>query len=289
MSPPPAADVPDPRDMRRKFDQKSPRAVFDEKEVREVDGIRTVDIQITMNGEKVSAFIVEPLEGGRRSAALLLHPAPGDRSFFLKEARELARSGMVCLLPDAPWADVQAWGRDLQDPGPGRERIIQAVVELRRALDLLESRGNVNSSRMGFMGMSLGAMLGGILAGVDHRISAFSLMSGLASFTDVAVANIPMLRDKALERYREAMRPVDPVNYLGDAVPARLFFQYGRKDVFPVDALGGFVAAGSQPKTVTMYDASHFLNEEARSDAVDWLIEELGSDPRPIVETMAAR
>lgn len=275
--------------MRSKLEHTGPPVIFQEREVREADGVRTVDIRLTMNSEKMSAFLVEPLDGGRHPAVLALHPAPEDRSFFLNEARELARSGIVTLLIDAPWVDVQAWVRDLLEPGPGRDRIIRTVVDLRRILDFLEARGNVNSSRIGFMGMSLGAMLGGILAGIDDRIAAFVLMSGLASFTDVAVVNIPILKGEALERYREAMRPVDPINYLGDASPARLLIQYGRKDVFPGEELERFAGAGSQPKTVTVYDASHFLDEEARSDGVDWLIEELGSEKRAMLAAARSR
>lgn len=282
MSTPPAANVPEPSDLRKRSEPRGPPAVYQEKEVKEAEGARTVDVQLTGGGEKVSAFLVEPVEGGRHPAVLFLHPAPGGRSFFLKEARELARDGFVSLLVNAPWADVQAWGRDLAEPGPGRDRIVQAVAELRRDLDFLVARGNVNASRIGFMGMSLGAMLGGILASIDDRISAFVLMSGLASFADVAAANSPMLKGEALERYREAMGPVDPVHYIGEAAPAHLLVQYGRRDVFPAEALARFAGAGSQPKTVTVYDASHFLNEEARSDGVDWLIERL-SNERPAI------
>lgn len=142
--------------------------------------------------------------------------------------------------------------------GRGRDRIVRSVVELRRDPDLPEARGNVDASRTGFLGMSLGAMLGGVPAGIDHRVSAFVLMSGPASFADVAAASIPTLGGKALEKYREVMGPVDPVNYLGHASPAPLLIQYGRGDVFPAEALERFAGAGSQPKTVTIYGAGHF-------------------------------
>ena len=101
--------------------------------------------------------------------------------------------------------------------------------------------------------------------------------------------SLEFLHAYTLENYREVMAPVDPVRYLDRAAPAHLLFQYGRRDVFPLDGLERFAGAGSQPKTRMVYDAGHFLNEEARSDAVDWLVETLGREAPAILETVRSR
>jgi fermentation-respiration switch protein FrsA (DUF1100 family) len=70
---------------------------------------------------------------------------------------------------------------------------------------------------------------------------------------------------------------VEDFHFIGDAVPAALLFQYGRRDEFisEEDALQYFQAA-SEPKEIRWYDADRFFNEQARQDRIAWLGEQLG-------------
>jgi hypothetical protein len=75
--------------------------------------------------------------------------------------------------------------------------------------------------------------------------------------------------------YMDAMSPVDAVHYIGHAVPAKLLFQFAKKDPFitPWDA-EVYVQAASGPKEVKWYDTDHSFNEEARRDRGAWLQEQ---------------
>ena len=95
-------------------------------------------------------------------------------------------------------SEAEAWGKTMGEPEHDRQEHTKTTIDLLRAVDLLTSRSEVDAGRIGYVGHSFGALFGGILAGVEKRIKAFVLMSGVGSFTDVAVANIPTLKGKAL-------------------------------------------------------------------------------------------
>jgi dienelactone hydrolase len=227
-------------------------------------------------GRRVSAYLVTPPGTGPFPAILYVHPAPGNRDNFLDEATALAQQGALGLLIEAPWAQGEAWGRTLGEPEHDRLEFIHIAIDMRRAVDVLESRSEVDARWIGFVGHSFGALLGGILAGVEKRIGSLALMAGTGSFTDLARLSMPFLEGPALESYSQGMARIDPIYYIGQAAPAALLFQFSRNDeAFPRANVEAFAAAGSEPKTVKWYDADHFLNNEARRDRQEWFRKQL--------------
>ena len=109
---------------------------------------------------------------------IFLHWGFGDRTSFRTEAMAYGRTGATSLLIDAP---------EMGDRGKGFPRIDQAdiaesylkrcVVDVRRGIDLLLARG-VSPNHLAYVGHSLGAAVGGPLAGVENRLTAFVLMAG---------------------------------------------------------------------------------------------------------------
>jgi hypothetical protein len=102
-------------------------------------------------------------------------------------------------------------------------------------------------------------------------------MAGTGSFTDVAVLNMPDLKGRRLEEYRETMEPIDPIYYVRHAAPPALFFQFGLQDAFyPKKKFLEYYEAGSDPKSIQWYEADHYrLNEGGRSDRIEWLRRQL--------------
>ncbi len=226
-------------------------------------------------GVRIGAYLIEPHAPAPWPAVLMVHPAPGDRSYFLAEGWKLAREGIGSLLLDAPWSDP-AWGTSLTAPEDAIRAVTVSFRKVQRCIELLSTLDDVDHDKMGYLGMSLGALIGGIVVSIDHRLKAAVLMSGVGSFTDVASLNVPELSGEALDRYRGIMAAIDPQAYIGKAAPTQLLFQYGNQDVFPREKLIAFAEGGSEPKKVIEYEAGHYLNEQARDDAVAWLVEALG-------------
>jgi dienelactone hydrolase len=242
--------------------------------VQEEQGVSIHDVSYAgVENERIQGYWVAPASDGPFPAVVYVHPAPGDRSAFLEEAVQLAQQGTASLLVEAPWAQLEAWGQAMGIAERDRQNFIAAIKNLRRAVDYATSRPGVNSRRMALVGHSLGALCGGVLSGVEKRLKAFVLMAGAPSFTDVASLNMPTLLGPELEHYAEVMAPTDPVNFVGQAAPSALFFQFGKNDeAFSPDQFERFAQAGSQPKLVNWYDTGHFFPDAgARKDRLEWL------------------
>lgn len=204
-----------------------------------------------------------------------------NRKEFLTEAVALAPSGVVSLLTDGPVAR----------PGHVTDRtplntqqitdLVQQVVDMRRGADLLLARKDVDPKRLGYVGHSYNASVGGILSGVDRRFAAFVLMAG--GLSDEADLKLPVYR-----KYREKVGPAkfdaffsahawaDPGKYVSRAAPAFVFLQYAtEEDFLRPEHVRDYVTLVSEPKRFVLYEAPHALNAEARRDRIAFLCEKL--------------
>jgi uncharacterized protein len=227
-------------------------------------------------GGRVPALIVVPPGHGPFAGLIVQHGLPGDRFAMLQVAEDFARLGAVVVAIDAPWARAK---RLITFTKRDRTEQIQLITDLRRAVDLLRSRDDVDDDRIGYLGVSYGAAMGGLLAGVEDRIAAFVLNVGdgglVTHFTGAEDAQGPLSQLPAarLESWLAAMEPIEPLKWIGKA-EAPILFQSGRDDdlVPPADAKE-FHRAAPETKEVRWYDAGHLLPNEAWCDAARWLQE----------------
>jgi uncharacterized protein len=230
-------------------------------------------------GGRVPALVLVPRGRGPFAGLIAQHGLPADRFGMLQVAEELARLGAVVVAIDAPWArrrEVPMFTkRDRADQ-------IQLIVDLRRAVDLLQSRDDVDGDRIGYLGISYGAAMGGLFAGVEDRIAAFVLAVGdgglVTHLTGPEDADGPLSRLPAARResWLAAMEPIEPLKWIGRA-EAPILFQSGRTDeaVPPADATE-FHQAAREPKDVRWYESGHFLPPQASCDAARWLQDRIG-------------
>ncbi len=255
-------------------------APLDVKEVKsEVkDGAVVHDITYAGPEGRIDAFLVTPEGDGPYPAVEFMPGAPGAKYTFYTEAIELAKAGVVSLLPNPPYARPPIEDVVVFEPSD-KDGIVQEVKEMRRGIDLLVSRPEVDPSRLGYVGFSWGASLGGILSAVERRVHSFVLMSLVPHLsTDMRKLAEEQGLGGDLAAYEEAMQPIDAINYLPHAAPSAVFMQAGEQDTrpSPEDTQEAF-AATSDPKKLQMYDTEHDLNAQAKADARAWLIEQLGA------------
>jgi dienelactone hydrolase len=231
-------------------------------------------------GGRVPALTVAPRGEGPFAGVIVQHGLPGDKFQVLPIAEDLARTGAVVVAIDAPWSrrgELPDFSeRDRADQ-------IQLMVDLRRAVDLLQSRDDVDDDRIAYIGVSYGAAMGGLLAGIEDRIKAFVLASGdgglVSHFTGTgAYADGPLSRlaPARRERWLDAMRPIEPIKWIGRA-DAPILFLSGRNDelVPPADART-YQQAAHEPKDVRWYDSGHLLPSQSLCDAAGWLEKRIG-------------
>jgi dienelactone hydrolase len=229
---------------------------------------------------EVPAYLIFPSQQAPRAAVIFGHWGEGNREEFVDEALILARLGLVLLCLDAPFRRPTAYEPQLREIPQGD---LQGIVDVRRGVDLLISRFPLTSEHVAYVGHSYGANLGGVLAGIEHRIKAFVLMAGTYALSEyLQTTTHPVLvqeREKTppqeYQAYLAALAPLDACHYLGQAAPSHLFFQFARNDEFvPVkDGERSFELASS-PKQIAWYACQHAFNAEARLDRASFLCEQ---------------
>jgi dienelactone hydrolase len=234
------------------------------------------DVSFTSpRGGRVSGYLTVPPGKGPFPAVIFLHGSGGSRRNFVSEASWLTGRNAVGLTIDSPFVRPRPTLTGM--PGIRQERNlqVQAIVDTRRAVDVLDSLPYVDKSRIGLLGFSAGAKTAAIAAGVDPRFKAVVLVSGGAPPIESFV-------DTAPRKFRGQIRPllasVDPYRYVGKT-HGKLLIQIGRADeqVTQGDLDRMVQAAGNAE--VKRYDAGHTLvtNATAIRDELDWLANELGA------------
>ena len=228
----------------------------------------------TLDGRRNGATIVEPrTSSGPRPAVLFVHwygpPRPtSNRTQFIPDAVELAKSGVVSLLIDTPWSVPEYF--KLRKREEDYARSVQQVKDLRRALDVLLSQPNIDPARVAFVGHDFGAMYGALAAAGDPRVKAFVFMAGAPSFSDWFLYGPPLPPD-ARQKFIDELAPLDPSRYLSK-IQAPILLQFAEKDEHVAKPRADLVIASTRdPKTVRFYDTGHELNAEATRDRLAWL------------------
>ncbi len=263
------------------------------------DGFTVQDVSYASpKGGRVTAYLVLPAGSGPFAGIAFGHWGYGNRTEFLPEAEMYARAGAASLLVDYPWVRPAPWrrttARGFAEPEVDRDVFIQAVVDLRRGLDLLASRGDVDPARLAYVGHSYGAQWGAILAALDRRLKTAVLVAGVGALADIFLdskdPDIAGLREATpraeLARYLEVHSVLDAIRYVPHAAPTPLLFQFARHERYlDLSAMERYAAAASQPKTVLWYDAGHEVNHpRALQDRADWLARHVGLEPVPMLE-----
>jgi dienelactone hydrolase len=251
--------------------------------------VRAVSFASPVQG-RVTGYLVQPDGPGPFAAIVFGHWGPGNATEFLPEATAYARAGAASLLIDYPWVRQPPWRRTtahgLSDPETDRDVLRQAVIDLRRGLDLLLTLPVVDRARIGYVGHSYGAQWGAILSAVDDRFRAVTLMAGVGATSDIyrdgndpdVVALRQRYTPKQLDRYFNVIGILDAVRYAPHAAPTPLLMQFARHErSFSMASMERYARAASEPKTVRWYDTGHELNDpQAWRDRTEWMAHALG-------------
>jgi uncharacterized protein len=259
------------------YDETKPLGVRDKPTSFNTNDVRVDDISFTGLGQtRLKAYLVKPSGSkGRHPAVIYAHGAGGDRRELLDEARKMALKGAVTLTLTMIYSPSRAKPLPSGMAGARANAKLEedGVKEVRRAVDYLQARDDVDGDQIGYVGWSAGARMGAVTAGVEHRIKAYDLISGGAVPVSEYVSLAPA--DLRVE-LRTVLEEADPLHFVGHAKPSELLFQDGRQDeIVPQAALKDLADAGSEPKEVRWYDAGHAPNAKMWADSRSWLADRL--------------
>jgi dienelactone hydrolase len=196
------------------------------------------------------------------------------RSQFEEEAKELAKSGAICISIETLWSDRDFFLKRTQEEDA--QNSVEEVVNIRRAMDLLLSQPNLDAKRFAFVGHDFGGMYGVLAGSLDKRPTHYVLMAATPRFPDWYLY-LPKLEGEAREAFIREMSEIDPIVHVPNLAPAEVFFQFATDDFHvPKERAEDFFAAAKAPKEMKWYEAGHGLNEDATRDRKSWLKEKLG-------------
>ena len=269
---------------------------FEESSSVKKDGYSIRDVfYLSPLGGKVPAYLVVPnIEAQTLPAVIFMHPGQGNRTTFLSEAEALAAKGVISLLIDAP---------SMRNPLPQDlsqeqklallveevvdvQKYIQTVVDLRRGIDLLSALENADINRLAYVGHSLGATWGGVLAGIEERIKAYVLMAGFSSVSEWhRTSEHPLaslirhhLSSERFDQFISTLESLVAVHYIKNASPASLFFQFAQDDLFvSKEQAERFYDVASSPKEIAWYETDHLFTNcsAAYQERTQWILREL--------------
>ena len=234
-----------------------------------VAGVRVSDLSFAGPDDRIPAFLVEPTTPGRHPAVVLLHGAGGSRDNFVGEAIELAKRGVVGLaLTSAYERSTDERVRANTEPvSVDRALELRAVVDVRRALELLRGRSDVDPKRLGLLGYSRGCQWAALAASVEHP-QAVVLMGAPAHPS----------RRVSPAKDRHLVTSLDTVRYVGKIAPGKLLLQGGRyDDVVPPANVKELYAAAKQPKELRWYPTGHEFDAATLNDQLAFLVRVLGA------------
>jgi class 3 adenylate cyclase/predicted esterase len=229
--------------------------------------VETVSFTAAYGAERVPAYLVLPKNASPPFQAVIYAP-PG--SAFVQPSRDdlrqavnlymrhVLRSGRAMLYP------VLAGTYDRRPEAPDPELGTKQLYDVNRSLDYLESRPDIDAQRIGYVGFSFGAALGGYLVRPgSERLKALVLVaSGLPLTTP------PPHRD-AVNFAPRVKIPVLMINGRYDS---------GHPAETTIEPLYRLFGAPENDKKLVLYDSGHVPQPALLwiKEALDWLDRYLG-------------
>lgn len=181
--------------------------------------------------DQVELFITVPTESiGKPPIVILLHFwGASDMELELQMAKELASRDIASVIMPLPYhlSRTPEGKRSgelaiLPDPVRLKTTMTQSVADIRRTIDYLETRTELDATRIGVTGTSLGAIVSGLAFAVEPRIDAATFLLGGADLAEILMSSSRTIAQRrelersgwTAESLRQELSAIEPLNYL---------------------------------------------------------------------------
>ncbi|OWK38205.1 alpha/beta hydrolase family protein [Fimbriiglobus ruber] len=229
-----------------------------------------------------------PKKPGKYPAVIVLDIMDGAGVVSRGEAMWLATNDVAALVVTMPYygprrpAGVKT---RLLSPNVDQsvEHVRQTVLDCRRATAWLVAQPEVDASKIGVVGTSLGSFMAGLVCAAEPRVRSACMLLGGGQLVD-SFAEHPRvafmvqalkLAGVTLDSLRKQIAPVDPITYADRLKEKRLLLiAASRDDVVPPIAMKRLWEATGKPKIVWL-DSTHvgaaFYSFRAMNAVVDFV------------------
>ncbi|WP_242206521.1 alpha/beta hydrolase [Aestuariivivens insulae] len=140
-----------------------------------------------VNNSKVPAYLITPNNGeDKHPIVFLVDGIYGSKERWLQDdswpkgglvTKAFLDKGFAVITLDAVYHGERAYENDFNPPPwprsfpyEARQMFMQTAVEYRRALDYISTRNDIDASRIGFLGLSMGGLITFEITSTDSRI-----------------------------------------------------------------------------------------------------------------------
>jgi eukaryotic-like serine/threonine-protein kinase len=227
-----------------------------------------ITFNATYGKERVIAYLFLPKNVSPPYQTVVYFPHSGAQAFHSLEDTQLARidflvkSGRALMFPI--YKDTYERLGNPPDAGTIAERqeTVQQADDLRRSMDYLETRKDIDFARVGYFGISWGAALGPIMTALEKRFKVAVFVAGGCDTQSVLPEADPM---------NFAPRVKIPVLMLNGRYDFEIPFETCQEPLFR--ALG----TTAQDKKHVLYDTGHVPPQlPIMKESLDWLDHYLG-------------
>ncbi len=226
------------------------------------------------NNERVPALLGIPKRGQAPYPCVIIGHGYGGSKNDARIALTMLGTEGYCVMG----IDAQYHGERKRDKSKGydifgdylfqnRDALVQSVIDMRRAYDYLLTRPDVDPNKIGYVGASMGAIMGSLFLGVDKRPAAGVLIVGGGGWEEIMRTSAipPAIRlrsrgDVDVKALVDHFQVVEPLNFIAEYSPKPLLFINGLYDnIVPAATGKALFEAAKEPKEIEWYKSGHLV------------------------------
>ena len=214
----------------------------------------------SVNYKKVTGLLSVPKNTDKPTPVIILLHGAGDRKtvdyiaygnqFFTKKGYAVFR------------IDISKHGDRIEDKYKlsfsgktrywSREIITQTVFDLRRAVDFIETRNELDASKIGFLGISLGGITGTVFCGVEKRVKVPVIVLAGGQL------NLRYGKKALGSDAKDYTSIIEPKNFVKQIAPRPLLMINAENDeIIPPIMSKLMYQEAKKPKNIIWYPAKH--------------------------------
>ncbi len=255
------------------YDRTKLNAVVDTTDEATDDWVREkISFDAAYNGERMGAYLYLPRRGKPPYQAIVFFPGsnaihqrssskdirPGVFDFIIKSGR-----AVIHPIYKSTYERQDSLHSDYPDQSNFyKDHVIAWAKDLRRSIDYLETRSDIDSAKVAYYGVSWGGYLGGLMPAVEPRFKAVVLL----------VAGL---------EFQRGQPEVEPINFLPRITVPVLMLNGQYDHYFPVETsqrpMFRLLGTPADKKRQIISEGGHFVpRTQLVKETLDWLDRYLG-------------
>ena len=234
--------------------------------------------------DPIDLYVIHPVGPKKPPVVLYLYGFPSDSDRFKDDryCERVTRGGAAAV------GFVSAFTGQRNEYRPPKnwfvselpEAVATTVHDVQMILNYLDSRGDLDMSRVGMLGQGSGGAIAILAAAADSRLRALDLLDPWGDWPDwLATASIVPAEERAnylKPDFLKRLEPLEPVHFLPELKSRNLRIQFVDEYGEPKAAVHKLEVAAPSAATVRHYPtALEFRNVTADGGLFTWIIHEL--------------